>query len=153
MGLLLNSKHCVIVIDNTHLSIFIESSETAKYRGGAWVVISRTGTPLYPVENLECYLLWADIEEKSDVHIFGTLSACKTGYKIRKCIKVISYTNLSRGGRVMRWHWVKLSMPGRPSKGKDLLRLRMRMGVVWIFFLPSIISYFLPLSGRRSDID
>ena len=147
------------MIDNTHLSIFIESSETAKYRGGAWVVISRTGTPLYPVENLECYLLWADIEEKSDVHIFGTLSACKTGYKIRKCIKVISYTNLSGGGRVMRWYWVKLSMPGRPSKMYNSMSRTFcacsgcGWGLFEYFFLPSIISYFLPLSGRRSDID
>ncbi|MEW8547431.1 MAG: hypothetical protein AB2693_28320, partial [Candidatus Thiodiazotropha sp.] len=91
---LLNIKRCDIVIENTHSSIFIESSKTDKYRNGALVVISRTGTSLCPIKNLERYLLWADIEEMSDVHIFGTISACKTGYKIRKCSKVISYTTL-----------------------------------------------------------
>ena len=76
------------------LSIFIEFSKTDKYRDGAWVVISRTRTSLCPVENLERYLLWADIEEDSDIHIFSTRSACKNGFKIRKCSKVISYTTL-----------------------------------------------------------
>ena len=39
--------------------------------------------------------------------------------------------------------------------GKGPLRLQqMRVGVVWTFFLSSIISLlFLPLSGRRLDID
>ena len=53
----------------------------------------------------------------------------------------------------------KLPVPGRPT---DLHYSRARAyalavgagGIVWIFFLSSIISLvFLPLSGRRSDID
>ena len=51
------------MIYNTHLSIFIESSKTDKYRNGAWVVNLRTGTALCLVQNLECYLLWADIQD------------------------------------------------------------------------------------------
>ena len=54
----------------------------------------------------------------------------------------------------------KLPVPGRPtsldySRGKGLLRLqKVRVGIVWTFFLSSIISvFFLPLSGRRPDID
>ena len=54
----------------------------------------------------------------------------------------------------------KLPEPGHPtnldySRGKDLLCLqKVRVEVVWTFFLSSIISlFFLPLSGRRSDID
>ena len=54
----------------------------------------------------------------------------------------------------------KLPMPGRPtnldySRARGLLRLQwVRIGVVWTFFLSSIISlFFLPLSGRRPDID
>ena len=52
-----------------------------------------------------------------------------------------------------------LPAPGRPvtldNKGKGLLCLQLvRVGVVWTFFLSSAISlFFLPLSGRRPDID
>ena len=54
----------------------------------------------------------------------------------------------------------QLPVPGRPAcfdyeYGKGLLRLQLvRVGFVWKFFLSSIISlFFLPLSGRRPDID
>ena len=54
----------------------------------------------------------------------------------------------------------KLLVPGRPAY-LDLSRARAYCacnrcgwGVVWTFFLSSIISlFFLPLSGRRPDID
>ena len=49
----------------------------------------------------------------------------------------------------------KLPVPGRPTiwiivgQGPTA-----RVGVVWTFFLSPIISlFFLPLSGRRPDID
>ena len=50
----------------------------------------------------------------------------------------------------------KLPVPGRPTYlDKGLLRLQLvRVGVVWTFLLSSIISlFFLPLSGRRLDMD
>ena len=52
----------------------------------------------------------------------------------------------------------KLPVPGRPTN-LDNSRARAALavgagGVVWPFFLSSIISlFFLPLSGRRPDID
>ena len=54
----------------------------------------------------------------------------------------------------------KLPVPGRPTN-LDYSRARAYCacsgcgwGVVWTFFLSSIISnFFLPLSGRRPDID
>ena len=51
------------MIYNPHMSIFIKSSKTDKYRNGAWVVKSRTCMALCPVENLERYFLWADIQD------------------------------------------------------------------------------------------
>ena len=54
----------------------------------------------------------------------------------------------------------KLPVPGRPTYlDKSWARAycacrKVRVGVVWTFFLSSIISLsFLPLSGRRPDID
>ena len=49
----------------------------------------------------------------------------------------------------------KLLVPGRPTNLDYSMRLqKVRVGVVWTFFLSCIISlFFLPLSGRRSDID
>ena len=52
----------------------------------------------------------------------------------------------------------KLPVPGRPA-GLDYSRARAyctcsMVGVVWTFFLSSVASlFFLPLSGRRPDID
>ena len=51
------------------MSIFIEFSKTDKYRDGARVVISRAGMALCPVENLERYLLWADIQDNCYTHV------------------------------------------------------------------------------------
>ena len=50
----------------------------------------------------------------------------------------------------------KIPVLGRPTDlGKGLLCLqKVRVGVVWTFFLSYIISlFFLPLYGRRPDID
>ena len=54
----------------------------------------------------------------------------------------------------------KLPVPGRPtylnsSRATAFCALqKVRVGVVWTFFLSSIISlFFLPLFGRRPDID
>ena len=75
---------------------------------------------------------------------------------------ILSYKNSRRpevngGGRVVRWCWVN-------SQCRDVLLIWIIVGqgltvlavggVVWTFFLSSIISlFFLPLSGRRPDID
>ena len=53
----------------------------------------------------------------------------------------------------------KLPVPGRPTnlirvgQGPTVLAVG-AAGVIWTFFLSSIISlFFLPLSGRQPDID
>ena len=63
------------------------------------------------------------------------------------------------GGQVVRWCWVNLQCRAsylfwiRVGHGPTALAVG-AVGVVWTFFLPSIISlFFLPLSGRRPDID
>ena len=68
------------------------------------------------------------------------------------------HTSLMQGGGAMVLG--KLSVPWRPTN-LDQSRARAYcacsrcgLGVVWTFFLSSILSlHFLPLSGRRSDID
>ena len=92
---LLNIRRGDIVINLSHMSIFIESSKTDQYRDGAWILIARTGTKLCPVENLERYLEWASIEEDSNVFIFSRLVAKKNGqYQLRNTDKPVSYTTL-----------------------------------------------------------
>lgn len=49
---ILNLRTCDVLINPVYTSVFIESSKTAKYRDGAWIVIARTGT-MCPVINLE----------------------------------------------------------------------------------------------------
>ena len=91
---LLKLKRSDIVINSVYMSVFIESSKTDKYRDGAWILISRTGTSLCPVLNLERYLQWAGILSDADVFLFSHLSATKTGYMLRKDGKHLSYSNL-----------------------------------------------------------
>ncbi|XP_069114860.1 uncharacterized protein [Argopecten irradians] len=74
---LLKIKRSDIVIDSTHMRVFIESSKTDKYRDGAWIVISRTGTKLCPVVNIERYFEWLGVDESDDVHLLCNLSALK----------------------------------------------------------------------------
>ena len=50
---LLKLKRSDILINSVYMSVFIESSKTDKYRDGAWILISRTGTFLCPVLNVE----------------------------------------------------------------------------------------------------
>ena len=60
---------------------------------------------------------------------------------------------------MVRWCWVNFQCRGvlqiwiRVGQGPTVLAVGAG-GVVWTFFLSSIISLFvLPLSGRRPDID
>ena len=60
---------------------------------------------------------------------------------------------------MLRWRWVNLQCRGDLliwiQVGQEPTALAVdAVGVVWTFFLSSIISlFFLPLSGRRPDID
>ena len=58
-----------------------------------------------------------------------------------KCLQLIFYA-------------FKVAYTRRPKIPQDKDLLHLRMGVVWTFFHSSIILFFfLPLSGRRPDID
>ena len=67
-----------------------------------------------------------------------------------------SYFRTKRGGAKVLG---KLPVPGRPTilmlvGQRPIALAEGAVGVVWTFFLSSIISlFFLPLSGRRPDID
>ncbi|KAK3107307.1 hypothetical protein FSP39_011571 [Pinctada imbricata] len=70
---LLSLKICDISFFTTHMSIFIEKSKTDIYRDGNWLVISRTGTKLCPVMNLEKLFSYANLEF-SDTYLFRNLT-------------------------------------------------------------------------------
>ena len=63
------------------MAVVIESRKTDKYRDGSWIMISKTGIYLCPVNNVKQYIEWAEL--KSDDFLFCNLSNTKTGYKIR----------------------------------------------------------------------
>ena len=81
-----------IVFDQTFMAVFTESNKTDKYRDGSWIMISKTGTCLCPVNNVKKYIEWADL--KSDDFLFCNLSKTKPGYKIRNDRKVMTFSNL-----------------------------------------------------------
>ena len=51
----------------------------------------------------------------------------------------------------VEWCWVKLLVPGRPTN-RALGLQWVRVGVVWTWFLSSVMS-LPPLSRRRPDVD
>ncbi|XP_053378570.1 uncharacterized protein LOC123554439 [Mercenaria mercenaria] len=89
---LLNILVSDIVFDKEYMGIFMETSKTDKYRDGAWIVISRTGTALCPVVNVEKLIQWACL--KGTDYLFCNLSKVKGGYISRECNKKMSYSNL-----------------------------------------------------------
>ena len=89
---LLNIKVSDVVFHDTYMAIFIESSKTDKYRDGAWVVIAKTGTKLCPVGNVQKLILWCGMS--GDDFLFCNICLTKTGYKMRKNNKRITYSNL-----------------------------------------------------------
>ena len=68
------------------LLYFIPKSETDIYRDGNTVVISRMDSNLYPVNNLEKYLLLLN----------RNLTKCKDRFEWRKEIRPLSYTRKIR---------------------------------------------------------
>ena len=74
------------------------------------------------------------------------------------CMLIVQ-TRTPGGGRVVQWCWVNFQCRGvlliRIIVGQAPTALVVGAGgVVWTFFLSTVISYFyLPLSGRRPDID
>jgi len=62
------------------------------YRDGAWVVISRTGTVLCPVKNLELHVNWCGLMDSD--FTFCNLRHTSNGYKPRQTSKPLSYSTL-----------------------------------------------------------
>ncbi|KAK3086108.1 hypothetical protein FSP39_013698 [Pinctada imbricata] len=77
----------------THMSIFIEKSKTDVYREGNWLVISRTGTKLCPVSNIEDFFSYVKFSEY-DSFVFRDFTKTRNGYILRKENKHISYTRM-----------------------------------------------------------
>ena len=82
-----------IVVYEKHTEIFIESSKTDQLRDGAWVVIVRTGTPLYPVAMLKCFMRMANMTGAHDKHLFRAIVSTKNCQKLRDSGSV-SYTRI-----------------------------------------------------------
>ena len=91
---LLSIRRSDIIFSECYMSIFIQKSKTDIYRDGNWVIISRTGSNLCPVKNMELYLLWANIPDDSEEFIFRNLTKCKDGFVLRKENKPLSYTRM-----------------------------------------------------------
>ena len=91
---LLNIRCSDVTFEKSHMSIFIEKSKTDIYRDGQWVVIARTDSDVCPVKNLELFMRWCEFSEESTDFIFCNLSKIKTGYKVRKGNKALTYSRL-----------------------------------------------------------
>ena len=89
---LLNIRISDIVFNSSYMAIFIECSKTDKYRDGAWVMIAKTGSNLCPVENVKKLIKWGNLS--GDDYLFCNICLTKSGYKVRKSNRKMSYSNL-----------------------------------------------------------
>ena len=107
--------------------------------------------------NTHYFILFKNMRDKQQISTFARqIFPGKVKYFMDAYEKAISKPG---DGRVVRWCWVNFQCRGvllswiRVGQGPTALAVGAG-GVVWTFFLSSIISLFLlPLSGRRSDID
>lgn len=88
----LNLKRSDIVFHNTYMSIFVEKSKTDVLRDGSHVVISKTGSDLCPVSNLQLYLKLSCITDDSTDFVFRNSTKHGSKYKLRSANKPMTYT-------------------------------------------------------------
>ncbi|KAK3099945.1 hypothetical protein FSP39_012245 [Pinctada imbricata] len=92
---LLHLKICDVCFFESHMAIFIEKSKTDVYRDGNWLVISKTGTKLCPVINLQRYFEYGNFQNISnDMFLFRNLTKCCFGYIFRSNNIPMSYTRM-----------------------------------------------------------
>ena len=86
-------KESDVVIYESHMELFVESSKTDQFRDGAWVVIARTGTNLCPVAMVERYMELAGTKGSPDKLLFQGLISTINGCKLRES-GGLSYTRV-----------------------------------------------------------
>jgi integrase len=91
---LLNIRCSDVCFEQTHMTIFIEKSKTDIYRDGQHVVIARAQSELCPVRNLELYFSWCGFSNESSEYIFRNITKTKSGYKLRKTNKPLTYSRM-----------------------------------------------------------
>lgn len=91
---LLNIRCSDVCFEQTHMSIFIEKSKTDIYRDGQHVVIARAQSDLCPVRNLEMYFSWCGFSNESSEYIFRNMTKTKSGYRLRKTNKPLTYSRM-----------------------------------------------------------
>jgi integrase len=91
---LLNLRICDINFSQEYISVFIKKSKTDVNRGGNWLIICRTGSPLWLVGNLELYLEWLGCCQHSESYLFQILVKGQQGYIFRQVNKSLSYSRM-----------------------------------------------------------
>ena len=87
----INLKNSDIVLNKTHMSIFIEKSKTDVYREGSWMHLSKLQSALCPIK---LYIETAKVKESEDKFIFRQICRSKQGFKLKDLDKPISYTTV-----------------------------------------------------------
>ena len=77
----LNVRRSHLDIHTTHMSIFIPSGKTDKYREGKDILVARTKTALDPVFHMYQYLRQAQITQSSEMYIFRPVRHKRTSTK------------------------------------------------------------------------
>lgn len=93
---LINIKRSDVSFFSDHIEIFVESSKTDIYRDGTKFFIAKLFSDLCPVRNLELYFSLAGIQKiyKVTEYVFAAVTKSERGYKMRNCVKPLSYTKV-----------------------------------------------------------
>ena len=90
----INIKMSDIILQNTHLSIFIEKSKTDIYREGHWLHLAKLKSVLCPIKLLKNYTKMAKIPKSSEKFIFRQITHTKYGFSLKQADIPISYTSV-----------------------------------------------------------
>ena len=91
---LLNLKRNDFILQNTHMSIFIEKSKTEIYRKGHWIHLAKLNSNLCPLDLTKRYFVLSGIDKQCDKYIFRGIENTKNGQKLTKIDKPLSYTTI-----------------------------------------------------------
>lgn len=88
---LINIKRSDVSFFSDHIEIFIESSQTDIYRDGTKIVVAKLFSDLCPVRSI---FQFSRYSEDTHGYVFAAVTKSERGYKMRNCVKPLSYTKV-----------------------------------------------------------
>ena len=83
-----------IILKETHMSIFIETTKTKVYREGYWKRFYKLHSAFCPMKLFRKYIEAVKTKESEEKFVFRKVYHNKKGFKLKDTDKLISYTTV-----------------------------------------------------------